>query len=164
MLILNTAEFQFTDLKPHSIFVIEKGNSISKNSIKPIICVNMLSISKFYLLYNILIDLKVTDFDYKWTFEGTKCPKIRYGSIYFVSPEVIEQSHNDEWLVWNVGAILYLLLSGKQIVEEYGFKKYQDKLKENSQVNFELSEFKSINRKNLFKISFAPLTVAKLLL
>lgn len=36
--ILNTAEFQFTDLKPHSIFVIEKGNSISKNSNKPIIC------------------------------------------------------------------------------------------------------------------------------
>jgi hypothetical protein len=41
-----------------------------------------------------------------------------------------------------------MLLSGKQIVEEYGFKKYQDKLKENAQVNFELSEFKSINRKH----------------
>lgn len=93
------------------------------------------------------VDLKVTDFDYKWTFEGTKIPKIRYGSLYFVSPEVIEQNHNDEWLVWNIGSILYMLLSGKQIVEEYGFKRYQDKLKENAQVNFELGEFKSINRK-----------------
>jgi serine/threonine protein kinase len=33
--ILNTAEFQFTDLKPHSIFVTQKGNTMSKYQFRP---------------------------------------------------------------------------------------------------------------------------------
>jgi serine/threonine protein kinase len=64
--------FQFTDLKPHCIFMSEDMKT-----------------------------LKVTDFDYKCMFDQESYSKNRYGSVYFVSPEVIESKHNDDWLVWN---------------------------------------------------------------
>lgn len=57
--------------------------------------------------------------------------KNRYGSVYFASPEVVDQTHNADFLVWNIGAIVFLLLTGRQIYEELGFKKYQSALKAN---------------------------------
>lgn len=66
--------------------------------------------------------MKVNDFEYKGIFDALKIMRNRHGSVYFVSHEVIEQTHNSDWLVWNCGAILFLLLCGKQIYEEYGYK------------------------------------------
>jgi serine/threonine protein kinase len=97
-------------LKPHNIFVKPDGN------------------------------IKVTDFDYKTIFDKKKYPKHRYGSVYFVSPEVIDNCHNEDCLVWNCGAISYLLFSGKQIHQVYGFQNYQDVSRENP-IELEIPEF-----------------------
>lgn len=74
--------------------------------------------------------------------------KNRYGSIYFLSPEIIEQNHDFDWLVWNVGAIVYMLLTGRQVLEEYGFQRYQTALKNNvnSFTNFCVPELKGIGK------------------
>lgn len=53
-------EFQFTDLKPHNIFITDDGA------------------------------IKIKDFEYKITFDNKKYFKNRYGSVYFVSPDVMD--------------------------------------------------------------------------
>jgi serine/threonine protein kinase len=69
---LTNMGFQFTDLKPHCIFMCDDGKT-----------------------------MKVTDFDYKCTFDKESYSTNRYGSVYFVCPEVIDRMHNEDWLVWN---------------------------------------------------------------
>ena len=64
----------------------------------------------------------------------------RYGTVYFVSPEVMQGWHNTDWLVWNIGVIAYLLLTGKQPFEAYGFKNYQDTVI-NNDIDLEIPEF-----------------------
>lgn len=132
---LTNSGFQFTDLKPHSIFIMEDN-----------------------------VTLKVTDFDYKIMFDQNKIHKNRYGSVYFVSPEVIDLTHNADWLVWNCASIAFLLLSGRQIFEECGFKSYQNvvkscevdlEIKELEQVSLELMELleKMLNEDQFLRLS-----------
>jgi len=85
-------EFPFTDLKPHNIYIKNDGA------------------------------VTITDFEYKSTFDNKIYFKNRYGSVYFVSPEVMDGVHNADWLVWNIGVITYLLIAGKQPFEVFGFK------------------------------------------
>lgn len=114
---LTNSGFQFTDLKPHCVFVKDDGKSQT---------------------------LKVTDFEYKSMFDKNSYSKNRYGSVYFVSPEVVEKAHNGDWLVWNCGAIVFLLLTGRQIHDEFAFKRYQDALKQYP-VDLETKDFEEIS-------------------
>lgn len=74
------------DLKPHNIFVEEEDG-------KPIV--------------------KLNDYFLEQTFNHQKIIKNRYGSIYFTAPEVVEQQHDVDCVMWNFGVILYLVLHGK---------------------------------------------------
>ena len=37
----------------------------------------------------------------------------RFGSVYYVAPEVLMSSYNEKCDIWSLGVILFLLLSGK---------------------------------------------------
>jgi hypothetical protein len=97
-------EFKFIDLKPHNIFILPDGT------------------------------VKITDFYYTTEFKIEKHVRHRYGSVYFVAPEVMDgfvDADWYDWYAWNCGAIAYLLLTGKQFHQVFDHQKYQDETKDN---------------------------------
>ena len=56
--------------------------------------------------------LKIIDFGLSKHFKISKLSS-RVGSVYYVSPEVLEHSYTEKCDVWSCGVLLYLLLSGK---------------------------------------------------
>lgn len=71
---LHSHGFKFTDLKPHNIFILNDGS------------------------------VKITDFYYTMEFKIEKHVRHRYGSVYFVAPEVMDgcvDSECPDWYVWN---------------------------------------------------------------
>jgi calcium-dependent protein kinase len=58
-----------------------------------------------------LINIKIVDFGASTQFNKKKMTEI-IGSIYYLSPEVIERSYDEKCDMWSLGVILYILLSG----------------------------------------------------
>jgi serine/threonine protein kinase len=56
--------------------------------------------------------VKLIDYHLETTFNHQKIIKNRYGSIYFTAPEVIDDSHDQDCIMWNCGILMYLLLLG----------------------------------------------------
>ena len=56
--------------------------------------------------------LKIIDFGLSKHFRMNKLSS-RVGSVYYISPEVLEQSYTEKCDVWSGGVLLFLLLSGK---------------------------------------------------
>ncbi|OMJ81538.1 hypothetical protein SteCoe_17944 [Stentor coeruleus] len=57
--------------------------------------------------------LKIIDFGASTLFEGEGVMKIRYGTSYYIAPEVLKNSYNEKCDIWSCGVILYVLLSGR---------------------------------------------------
>mmetsp|Transcript_34183 Transcript_34183/g.59790 ORF Transcript_34183/g.59790 Transcript_34183/m.59790 type:complete len:487 (-) Transcript_34183:4193-5653(-) len=69
---------------------------------------------------NLLLDskltnpnIKVIDFGTSGLIEANKKMKQRYGTSYYIAPEVIGGNYNEKCDVWSCGVILYILLCGK---------------------------------------------------
>ncbi|OMJ92407.1 hypothetical protein SteCoe_4854 [Stentor coeruleus] len=69
---------------------------------------------------NLLLDkdtpealLKIIDFGTSKIFDPTKRMTHKYGTVYYVAPEVLQGYYNEKCDIWSCGVILYLLLSGR---------------------------------------------------
>ena len=57
--------------------------------------------------------IKIIDFGNSSFREDGKMLKNKFGSVYYVAPEVLKANYNEKCDVWSLGVILYLMLSGK---------------------------------------------------
>ena len=56
--------------------------------------------------------LKIIDFGASVLMKGRKKITFRFGTAYYIAPEVLQQSYNEKCDIWSIGVILYLLLTG----------------------------------------------------
>ncbi|OMJ88179.1 hypothetical protein SteCoe_9912 [Stentor coeruleus] len=56
--------------------------------------------------------LKVIDFGASMLFEGERM-KNRYGTSYYIAPEVLKRNYNEKCDIWSCGVIMFILLAGK---------------------------------------------------
>lgn len=57
--------------------------------------------------------LKIIDFGAAGIYDGSKPLKARFGTCYYIAPEVLKREYNEKCDIWSCGVILYLLLSGR---------------------------------------------------
>jgi calcium-dependent protein kinase len=69
---------------------------------------------------NLLLDressdatVKVIDFGTSAIFEETKQLTQKYGTAYYIAPEVLRRDYNEKCDIWSCGVILYIFLSGR---------------------------------------------------
>ena len=58
-------------------------------------------------------NLKVIDFGASALYSDCKTLNSRFGTSYYIAPEVLKRSYNEKCDIWSCGVILYILLSGK---------------------------------------------------
>ena len=69
---------------------------------------------------NLLLDkpgpdatLKIIDFGTSAIFDTKKLLTQKYGTSYYIAPEVLNMNYNEKCDIWSCGVILYIILSGK---------------------------------------------------
>ena len=69
---------------------------------------------------NLLLDqsraiasIMVIDFGTSQTFHKNQRMKEKYGTPYYIAPEVLRQDYNEKCDVWSCGVILFILLTGR---------------------------------------------------
>ncbi|CAG9334375.1 unnamed protein product [Blepharisma stoltei] len=58
-------------------------------------------------------NLKVIDFGTSAIFNSSKHMTKKYGTAYYIAPEVLRKDYDEKCDMWSCGVILYILLSGK---------------------------------------------------
>ncbi len=58
-------------------------------------------------------NIKVIDFGTSQTFNPDKKMSQKFGTPYYIAPEVLKKEYNEKCDVWSCGVILYILLSGR---------------------------------------------------
>ena len=57
--------------------------------------------------------LKIIDFGASGLYSGSDHLKARFGTSYYIAPEVLRRDYNEKCDIWSCGVILYVLLSGR---------------------------------------------------
>jgi calcium-dependent protein kinase len=58
------------------------------------------------------VHVKVIDFGTSSLFNPKKKLSAKYGTAYYIAPEVLEGNYNELCDVWSIGVIMYILLCG----------------------------------------------------
>jgi calcium-dependent protein kinase len=56
--------------------------------------------------------LKIIDFGTSKFFDPNKKMNQKFGTAYYIAPEVLKRKYNEKCDIWSIGVILYILLSG----------------------------------------------------
>lgn len=88
---------------------------------------------------NLLLDragsissIKVIDFGTSQAFRKNQRMKEKFGTPYYIAPEVLRQDYNEKCDIWSCGVILYILLSGRPPFNGITDKEILDKVKQGS--------------------------------
>lgn len=104
-------------------------------------------------------NLKVIDFGASALYSESKSLNSRFGTSYYIAPEVLKKRYNEKCDIWSCGVIMYILLSGKP---PFGGKNDKEILKNvrRGQYNFKAAEWETVSdsAKNLLKklLEFNP--------
>lgn len=93
--------------------------------------------------------IKIIDFGYSKIIQQDSAGKFKrmttkVGTLYYVSPEVIQGNYDEKCDIWSCGVILYLMLSGKTPFNGTNEKEVY-KLIENKKFSFPPAQWKSIS-------------------
>ena len=58
------------------------------------------------------MEVKIIDFGASLYNEPKKFQSERFGTVYYVAPEVLRSKYNNKCDVWSIGVILFILLCG----------------------------------------------------
>lgn len=57
-------------------------------------------------------DIKVIDFGTSRVYDPTKKMNQKFGTPYYIAPEVLKKNYSEKCDIWSCGVILYILLCG----------------------------------------------------
>jgi calcium-dependent protein kinase len=58
------------------------------------------------------LSIKVIDFGTSALFDPKKKLSVKYGTPYYIAPEVLEGDYNELCDIWSIGVIMYIMLAG----------------------------------------------------
>ena len=88
--------------------------------------------------------LKIIDFGASVLMKEGKKITFRFGTPYYIAPEVLKQSYNEKCDVWSTGVILYLLLVGSPPFDGDNDSEIWKKII-NDEINYSSPQFKSLS-------------------
>ena len=89
--------------------------------------------------------LKIIDFGASVLMKGGKKMSFRFGTPYYIAPEVLQQSYDEKCDVWSIGVILYLLLTGNPPFDGDSDDEIWKKII-SEEINYSSSKLKSLSK------------------
>ena len=91
--------------------------------------------------------LKIIDFGASVLMKGGKKISFRFGTPYYIAPEVLQQSYDEKCDIWSIGIILYLLLTGSVPFDGENDEEIWKKII-SEEINYSSSKFKSLSKES----------------
>ena len=89
--------------------------------------------------------LKIIDFGASILLKGRKKISFRFGTAYYIAPEVLKESYNEKCDIWSIGVILYLLLTGSVPFDGDNDEEIWKKII-NQEINYSSPKLKSLSK------------------
>ena len=89
--------------------------------------------------------LKIIDFGASILLKGRKKISFRFGTAYYIAPEVLKESYNEKCDIWSIGVILYLLLTGSVPFDGDNDDEIWKKII-NQEINYSSPKLKSLSK------------------
>ena len=88
--------------------------------------------------------LKIIDFGASVLMKGEKKISFRFGTAFYIAPEVLKENYNEKCDVWSIGVILHLLLTGTLPFDDQSDEQIWKKII-TEEINYSAPKFKSLS-------------------